>query len=170
MFARLLTIWFVAATLAACSPTTPTMKKNEPGPMKPYPEISYERGPAASTPKEALLKWLDAQVGADGEPKLVRMPVTIRFDDGGMGIAGGTVGELDLRLSDSQLGVALADHVRRECQDKKAMCSMHLAGRWRSKPRSDTEKLMYGDKPVFVLWRVHGKTPDGVDYVEVEKQ
>ena len=169
MFARILTISFVAGALAACSPTPgPTMKKNEPGPMKPYPEISYERGPAANTSKDSLLKWLEAQVGADGEPKLVRMPVTIRFRDG-MGIEGGTVGELDIHLSDSNLGVALADHVRRECKDENAACSMHLVGRWRSKPRSDTEKLLYGEKPVFVLWRVHGKTPAGVDYVEVEK-
>jgi hypothetical protein len=170
MLPRLLTISFLAAVFSACSPMpTPMTKKNEPGPMKPYPEIQYERGPAANAPKDTLLAWLVSQVDADGSPKRVRMPVTIRFRDDGMGIAGGTVGALDITLSDSSLGVSLADHVRRECADRAAGCSMHLVGRWQTTPRSDAEALLFGKGPVFVLWRVHGKTPAGVDYLEVEK-
>lgn len=146
-------------------------KKNEPGPMQPYPDITYAKGPSTAEPKEALLKWLEAQIDADGSPKRVRMPVTIRFRDGAMrSIAGGTVGTLDIQLSDSNLGVSLADHVRRECAGKEtgAACSMHLTGRWRTKARSDAEKLMFGDGPVFVLDRVHGPTPAGADHLEVE--
>src|SRR5207237_646987 len=110
MYPRSLAFPLVAAAIAcsphAAPPQEKTPMKKEPGPMTPYPEIRYTRGPAANSAPEALQTWLEAQVAADGSPKLVRLPVTLTFSDGKLGIAKARVGTFEIPLSDSGLGVS----------------------------------------------------------------
>lgn len=144
----------IASLLAACA-SSPSRPENTTmaGPKVPYPKANWTRGPAVR-PKDALVAWLDQQ----GPKKLVRLPVTVRFGNGGMGIEGGTAGDLELVLNDSGLGQSLMDHARM-ASPERTTCTLHLEGRWRG---------LRDGKGELYLWRVHREVPAGVDYAEVE--
>jgi hypothetical protein len=92
-------------------------------PLTPHPVLEFVDGPAVDdTP--SLAAWLDAH---DGDSRQLRLPVSM-----GNRVAGATsfeVGSIAIRVSDSALGVALADHVRTKCASQ-ARCRLWLEGYW----------------------------------------
>lgn len=123
------------------------------GNMTPYRDVTWKKG-APVLPKAALVAWLDAL----GPKTLVRLPVVVRFRPDGLGLDGGTAGELELRLNDSSLGVSLMDHARQASPERSSV-ALHLEGHWRG---------MQDGRGEFLLHRVHRQVPAGVDYAEAE--
>ena len=105
-------------------------------------------------PACARVAWLDSQ----GPDRLVRMPVTIHFRPDGLGIDRGTVGELDLRLDDTRLGVSLMDHARQASPERSSV-ALHLEGHWQG---------VKDGRGVLSLHRVHRQVVTGVDYAEAD--
>jgi hypothetical protein len=92
-------------------------------PLTPYPVLEFVDGPAVDdTP--SLAGWLDAH---DNDERQLRLPVSM--DKLGIGVANFEVGGIAIHVSDSALGVALADHVRTKCTGQ-ARCRLWLEGYW----------------------------------------
>jgi hypothetical protein len=92
-------------------------------PLTPYPVLDYIDGPHASdTP--SLAAWLAAH---DGDTHLIKLPVSM--DKLGVGVGNFRVGTIAIEVSDSALGVSLADRVRSKCQGL-ATCRLWLEGYW----------------------------------------
>jgi hypothetical protein len=82
----------------------------------------FKMGPKTSDPK--LLEWLGKQKG------LVKLPVTLKRGQVGFTGRGATVGKHEIRVSDTELGISLADRARQSCQDA-ATCELLLVGHWK---------------------------------------
>ena len=102
----------------------PAMK---PGPMTPHQPRSFKPG-SPLRPSERLEAWLDRQQG------VLRLPVTISADSLGH-VTRAMLGDLELKLGDSALGVSLADRIRQHCGPRASdagtpPCVLRLEGRW----------------------------------------
>ncbi|MFZ5479774.1 MAG: hypothetical protein ACOZNI_23620 [Myxococcota bacterium] len=123
----MIALLIACAGLAAATPPPPP----EPPvatPLKPPPPVAFEDGPSVADPA-ALLAWLEA-----GKGRLVQLPVVVAFDDKHrLGVARAWVGDdevgLRLHLDDTAMGVALIDHLRRDCP-KGPTCAVWLEGTW----------------------------------------
>lgn len=92
-------------------------------PLTPYPVLEFVDGPAVDdTP--SLAAWLAAH---DGDPRQLKLPVSM--EHGGTRLANFEVGGIEIHVSDSALGVSLADHVRRKCTGQPR-CRLWLQGCW----------------------------------------
>ncbi|MBK5257152.1 MAG: hypothetical protein JJE39_14070 [Vicinamibacteria bacterium] len=131
------------------------MSKNVLGPMTMYPKFAYERGPALS-PTDVLVRWLDAQVKADGSKRLVRFPVTVEREIDSRKAWIGAAGGPEIGLDDTALGISLADHARRH-RNKAKQARLLVEGYWHRK----------GDAYELSLRRVHGESTPGADFAEV---
>lgn len=120
----------VALTLIGCAPKAadPAPEISLAGPMTPMPTPTFVAGPAV-TPTGALKTWLDAQ----NETTMVRIPVAVAVS--ALGTSGGAVGTgadlLQITLSDSRLGVSLADRAREACGPEATSCALWLWGTWK---------------------------------------
>lgn len=93
-------------------------------------EDAWERGPALSTPAEALVAWFVAQhVG--GEPRLTRAPVVLARGPMGWSLAGAALGPLRVRLDDAALGIGIATRAQ-ACRE--APCAFLVEGWWSDGP------------------------------------
>lgn len=95
---------------------------------------SFVRGPEL-TPADKLVAWLDEQKRG-GEPKLVRLPISLakrgpKFSTVGARV-GGAADALPVFLDDSALGIGIADRARTQCKDAPT-CAMWVEGYWRGK-------------------------------------
>lgn len=92
-------------------------------PLTPHPVLELVDGPAvADTP--SLTTWLTAH---DGDARQLVLPVSM--DNLGTGVANFEVGGIEIHVSDSALGIALADHVRTKCPGQ-TRCRLWLQGFW----------------------------------------
>ncbi len=82
----------------------------------------FKIGPKTSDPK--LLEWLGKQTG------LVKLPVTLKRGQVGFTGRGATVGKHEIHVSDTALGISLADRARQHCGDA-ATCELLLIGKWK---------------------------------------
>jgi hypothetical protein len=87
-------------------------------PLTPYPVLVFVDGPAV-TDTPSLVAWLATH---DGGTRQLALPVSI-------GVASFEVGGIPIHVSDSALGVSLADHVRTKCKGQ-ARCRLWLEGYW----------------------------------------
>lgn len=86
----------------------------------------------AVTPTDQLLTWLDAQK-RDGEALLIKVPVVVGKGFGpGFDISNSKIGELEVVLDDTALGVGVADKAMSFCRGKDS-CAMWLEGYWKGK-------------------------------------
>ena len=105
----------------------------------PYEEIPFARGPSIA-PSAELLSWLAEQKTPEGDPKLVRLPFQLSND-------GAKVGEVAVRVSDTAMGISLADHVHTHCRERE-VCRAWLEGRWRT---TDAEHRFHAVRFVRVI-------------------
>lgn len=100
-------------------------------------EVHFVDGPlVAETP--TLLVWLRAQ---QDTRRQLRLPVTLAMAQGGGSPREGQVGNVGIALSDSALGVSLADRVRSACgAAAKKKCTLWLEGYWNG-TRLDLRKV-----------------------------
>ena len=92
-------------------------------PLTPYPQLDFVNGPAvADTP--ALSAWLSEH---DGDRRLLALPVSM--DNLGIEVTNFAVGSISIAVSDSALGVSLADHVRAK-SEPNTRCRLWLQGFW----------------------------------------
>lgn len=92
------------------------------GTLRPMPPLEFVEGPAI-TDAAALERWL---VARRGDRRQVRLPVRMDFD--GINPRGFEVGPHAIQVRDAALGIALADHVRREAAGQPS-CTLWLEGR-----------------------------------------
>lgn len=95
-----------------------------------------QRGPApvfekgiALAPKDALVAWLE-KAKLDGKPRLLRAPVVIARGQVGFDISKAKLGELEISVDDSAMGVGLADRADEKCGDAPT-CAFLVQGYWR---------------------------------------
>jgi hypothetical protein len=118
-------------------------------PLTPYPARVYVDGPELAD-KPSLVAWLATH---DGDARQLKLPVDMdnqpmereasphggrrpstggfqgREDNLGIGVTSFEVGGIPIQVSDSALGVSLADHVRTKCKGR-ASCRLWLEGYW----------------------------------------
>jgi hypothetical protein len=92
-------------------------------PLTPYPARVYVDGPELAD-KPSLVAWLAIH---DGDTRQLKLPVSM--DKLGIGVTSFEVGGIPIQVSDSALGVSLADHVRTKCKGR-ASCRLWLEGYW----------------------------------------
>lgn len=102
--------------------------------MTPTPELTFSDGPVWSDP--TILTWLEGSKRA-----MLRLPVVVEFsDEYRLGVGRAWLGDHDgnapeaavlLKLDDSQMGVALLDHLRKHCP-AGARCAVLIEGMWGS--------------------------------------
>ncbi len=151
-----LLLWLTATT--GCKHTqTPTSPVNSME-MKPYQEPSYTQSLPLS-PRNDLLKAL-GKAGAD--KRIVKIPVVLRLaNDGLRGWQEAYLGtqpmddedKIVLRLSDSALGVSLADRIHQYCPTGE-WCKLWLTGYWAEDmptvdKGSDPSKFPFGIRAVL---------------------
>jgi hypothetical protein len=120
-----------APTATEPTPTEPDDESETPMRMMtkhPEPELIFAKGPEVA-PAAELVTWLEAQVTDEGKAKDVKLPVRLTFGEGGLGIATTHVGEMEIDVSDSALGVSLQERARAACPERD-VCTMWLIGRW----------------------------------------
>lgn len=118
----------IAALLPAPVLAEPPMNK------KPIELPAFEPGPPLQ-PAADLRAWLEKESRApDGQRRRFRLPVTLRFAEGRLGVAGGALGSapdaITVALDDSALGVSLSDRARVVCSKEGAECTLWLVGYW----------------------------------------
>ncbi|MSQ03712.1 MAG: hypothetical protein EXR71_17800 [Myxococcales bacterium] len=101
-------------------------------PMTPTPVLTFSDGPVWSDP--GVVAWLEGSQRA-----MLRVPVVVQFgDEFRLGIGGAWLGDSDgnapegavlLTLDDSQMGVALLDHLRKHCPPGPR-CAVLIEGMW----------------------------------------
>lgn len=92
-------------------------------PLTPSPMLDFVDGPLVDD-TAALTAWLAAH---DDDARQLKLPVSM--DNVVIGLANFAVGTISIRVSDSALGVSLADHVRTKCKGL-ARCRLWLEGYW----------------------------------------
>jgi hypothetical protein len=113
------------------------------------PAPVFEKG-AALSPKDELVAWLDG-AKLDGKPRLIRAPVVIGRGQVGFDISKAKLGELEISLDDSAMGVGLADRAEQKCGDA-ATCAFVVEGYWRGNNVLAVNKAepLAGAAPTFV--------------------
>lgn len=129
------------------------------------PPGPFTRGPGI-TPADRLIAWLDEQV-RDGEPRLVRLPLVLGRGQGpGFSLRGAHIGSaadaVEIRASDSALGIGLADRAATQC-GQAPTCAMWVEGYWRGK-----EDGGYRFDVVYVRDPIAPEAMGSADFVEVE--
>ena len=113
--AAILFVW----SAAACAPVTAELPMR---PKVPYVETAKTVGPKLSQ-QELLETWL-----AEAHDAVLRLPVTIERRGYGQSI-GAKLGEREVRIDDSALGVSLTDRLRSVCPEESP-CRVWVEGRW----------------------------------------
>lgn len=98
--------------------------------LQPRTPVKFKRGPAL-VPSDRLVASLDALAAGDGDSPQVRLPVVVKLDPTGLGVAGARLGALSIALDDSRLGLSLADRLGQACPGAD-QCAIWLEGYWRS--------------------------------------
>ena len=153
-----------AVLLAASCATTggkvdPSMSDSTPREKRIEAPMSMVEGPSI-TPSAPLLSFL---AGTEKQRKRVRLPVVVRFSDAAhSGVAKAFVGvseaslgadPLELALNDTAMGIALLDHLRRQCPKEALTCSAWLEGNWGTTfPPGETQQ---GPAHPFSVVRFH---------------
>jgi hypothetical protein len=91
-------------------------------PKVPYVETAKTVGPKLSE-KELLDTWL-----AEAHDAVLRLPVTVERGGYGQSIRA-KLGEREVRLDDSALGLSLTDRLRSACPEENP-CRVWVEGRW----------------------------------------
>ena len=91
-------------------------------PLTPYQEKPKARGPRLE-PLAELKRWLEAQ------PGVLRVPLTLERG-APRGWTRAWLGPLEVKVSDSALGVSLADRLQVACPGE-GECRVWVEGRWR---------------------------------------
>jgi hypothetical protein len=88
----------------------------------------FEKGTSLS-PKDKLVEWLD-KAKLDGKPRLLRAPIVIGRGQVGFDISKAKLGELEISIDDTALGVGLGDRADQKCGDAQT-CAFLVQGYWR---------------------------------------
>jgi hypothetical protein len=113
------------------------------------PTPVFEKG-AALSPKDKLVEWLEG-AKLDGKPRLLRAPIVIGRGQVGFDISKAKLGELEISIDDSAMGVGLADRAEQKCGDAQT-CTFLVEGYWRGGNQLAVNKaeVLTGNAPTVV--------------------
>lgn len=161
--------------------TTAQVNEQETPMMNQSDSINFVSG-SPIEPAENLLRWLNEEsLTADGQRRLLRLPVVVYFEDSyrlalGESFIGTSASKRDnslfLSLDDTSMGISLLSTLQDLCPESDSYCAVWLEGYWGSLINLDSldfpglpdsvqsQKEGSLKKSPFSVLRVHGRVQE----------
>ena len=98
-------------------------------PGAPKPSVNWVKGPALTSSSSDLVAWFEAQK-RNGEPRMTRVPITLKKGDAGWSTRGVKIGPVEVYVTDAALGMGISMRANK-CSGET--CPFIVEGFWRGK-------------------------------------